>query len=589
MDHPVIVTFLLLALIAFLYFAAPFLKPLALAVLLSFALAPIAGRLERRMPRALAVVLTVVSSLGLLLVVGLVVWNQLGSLTRNIDRYTTNIERHMGEWWVKDDSPSTIEKLSKLGETVTEQLGDADETPQERAIQKVEVVRQPSVSERISEAVGPFVEIAGVGAFVLILVLFMLIHREDLRDRIVQIFGSQNVSHTTRLMDEAGGRISKYLGMLSIVNATFGLVVGVGLWLIGVEYAVLWGFLAGALRFVPYVGPGLAFLLPVVFSAASSASATQPILVIALFAVLETLANVVVEPVVYGKTTGISALGLLVAALFWTWLWGALGLLLSTPLTVCLAVLGKSIPALRAFGTLLGETAELPPDVKFYQRVLANDTDGAIELVETLAQERPPDQMYDEVLVPALSLGERDEQDRAIDDAQRSLLWRVTWDLVEELESSSAAARPTVGGGGPLRVAGVAATDSADALALRMLGRTLAGSSLELKSVEAEGTPMDVAEKVVALAPELVLLSHVIPAGLAQARYLVRRLHARLPEVPIVVGLWGSPEQAQAAAAKFAEAGAAKVVDSLAAARDALTTARPPEPKPTGALVGTAS
>jgi predicted PurR-regulated permease PerM len=590
MDHPIIITFLILALVAFLYFGATFLKPLALAILLSFALAPLASRLERWMPRALAVVLTVVISLGLLVVIGLVVWNQLGSLTANMERYTANIERHVGQIWPRQAS-TPLDKLSKLGEKVSEQLGDNEGLPPAQPPPKVEVVRHYSISERISDAVGPFLEIVGTGAFVLILVLFMLTHREDLRDRIVQLFGSHNVSQTTTLMDEAGGRISRYLGMLSIVNASFGLIVGLGLWAIGVDYAVLWGFLAGALRFVPYLGPGLAFLLPVVFSVASSPSITEPILVVALFAVLETLANVAIEPVVYGKTTGISALGLLVAALFWTWLWGALGLLLSTPLTVCLAVLGRWIPALRAFGTLLGETAELPVSLRYYQRILANDEDGAIELIETLGKERRPAQIYDEVFLPALSLCERDEARGVVDEAQRSRLWRITWDIVEELGASLEDRRgvSTRAAATSPKVIGVAATDSADSLALRMLGRLVVEADVDLHTIEAEGTPLSLTERIVAESPELILISHVIPAGLANARYLVRRLHSRLPSVPIIVGLWGNPEEARAIAQRFTEAGATKIVTDLAEACSALSTARPTDSKMPGALVGAGS
>jgi predicted PurR-regulated permease PerM len=590
MDHPIIITFLILALVTFLSFGAAFLKPLALAILLSFALAPLARRMERYLPRALAVVLTVVFSLGLLVLVGMVVWNQLGSLTANIDRYEANIQGQIGRH-LRGHSATPLDKLSKLGERVSEQLDEAEEAAVARQdIPKVEIIRHNTLTEQLTDAVGPFVEVAGTGAFVLILVIFMLMHREDLRDRVVQLFGSQNVSRTTTLMDEAGGRISRYLGMLSIVNASFGLVVGLGLWAIGVEYAVLWGFLAGALRFVPYVGPSLAFLMPVIFSFASSTSLTQPLMVMGLFAILETVANVAIEPVVYGKTTGISALGLLVAAMFWTWLWGALGLLLSTPLTVCLAVLGRSIPALGAFGTLLGETAELSPDVRYYQRILANDADGSIEVAEGLASEKPPIEVYDQVFLPALSLGERDESRGMIDEAQRSRLWRITWDIVEELASSDeGAAGISSAGQPPRKVIGVAASDSADALALRMLGRLLAPSQVELRTVLTDGTPLELAERIVEQAPDAVLISHVIPAGLAHARYLVRRLHARLPGVPIIVGLWGNPEEAQAAVPKFLDAGATKVVPTLAAAREALTAPAATEPRSPAALVGAAS
>ena len=449
----------------------------------------------------------------------------------------------------------------------------------EQAIQKVEIVRNPSVTQRVTEAIGPYLEVVGTGAFVLILVLFMLMQREDLRDRIVKLFGSRNVSHTTKLMDEVGGRISRYLGMLSIVNMGIGVVVGLGLALIGVEYFVLWGFLAGALRFIPYVGPGLAFAMPLVFSIADTTTWTQPLMVLALFAVMEGAANTVVEPVIYGKTTGISALGLLAAALFWTWLWGPMGLLLSTPLTVSLAMLGKSVPALGAFWTLLGEETDLAPEIRFYQRVLADDPEDAIELVESLEKEQTRIQIYDGLFLPALSLAERDQAAGLIDEAQRERLWRTTWDLIEEMESTPRAVDESPRAAGPLKVVGIAAGDSADSLALRMLGRLLTGSGVELEILESGGTPLELTERIVTIAPELVLLSHVMPAGLTSARYLVRRLHSRLPSLPVIVGLWGAGENVSATAAKFTELGAQKVVGTLGDVRAALMSAHPAESK----------
>ncbi len=239
-------------------------------------------------------------------------------------------------------------------------------------------ISRPSFQDRLRSATGPYLEFLGVGSFVLILVLFMLMGREGLSDRIVGLFGHRQVSLTTRTMQEIGQRISRYLATFALVNSGFGLVIGLGLWLIGVPFAVLWGCLAAMLRFIPYVGPAVAFILPLVFSFAHFPGWAKPLEVVALFAVVEAALTSFLEPVIYGKTTGISALGLLVAAMFWTWLWGTMGLLLSTPLTVCLAVLGKYVPSMWFFAALLNEEAELEPDVRFYQRLVALDREGAI-------------------------------------------------------------------------------------------------------------------------------------------------------------------------------------------------------------------
>ena len=207
-------------------------------------------------------------------------------------------------------------------------------------------------------------------------ILFMLINREALGDRIVQLFGHRQINLTTRTMKEIGQRISHYLASIMLVNLGFGLTVGGGLWLIGVPYAALWGCMAAMMRFIPYVGAGVAFLLPLIFSVAYFPGWRQPLEVVAFFGVVE-VALSYLEPVIYGKTTGVSALGLLVAAMFWTWLWGLLGTLLSTPLTLCLAVLGKYVPSLGFFATLLGQDAELDQNIRFYQRLVSLDQDGA--------------------------------------------------------------------------------------------------------------------------------------------------------------------------------------------------------------------
>src|SRR3954465_6993159 len=258
--------------------------------------------------------------------------------------------------------------------------------------------------------------------------------REDLSDRIIGLFGNRQISLTTRTMEEIGRRISRYLATFALVNSGFGLVIGLGLGLIGVPYAVLWGCLAALLRFIPYVGPAAAFLLPLVFSFAHFPGWAQPLEVVALFGVVEVLLNSYLEPVIYGKTTGVSALGLLVAAMFWTWLWGTLGLLLSTPLTVCLAVLGKYVPSLQFFATMLGEEAELEPDVRFYQRLVALDRDGSVALTEEAIKKQPRVEVFDQILVPALVRAERDALRDELQEQEREFVWRVVGEVLENLE-----------------------------------------------------------------------------------------------------------------------------------------------------------
>ncbi len=582
---PFQMTLLIFATIAFLYFTGEVLKPLALSVLLSFALAP-AARLGERfgLPRVAAVVLTVVLSLGLLGGIGYVVAQQLTSLAIRLPDYQENIEVKLNRV-IKPGEQTAANRLKDLADRVTAKM-EKPPAPQpggETPIQKVEVIDRPSIQEQLRGATGPYLEFLGVGSFVLILVLFLLMGREELSDRIVGLFGHRQVSLTTRTMQEIGQRISRYLATFALVNSGFGLVIGAGLGLIGVPFAVLWGCLAAMLRFIPYVGPAVAFILPLVFSFAQFPGWAKPLEVVALFGVVEAVLTSFLEPVIYGKTTGISALGLLVAAMFWTWLWGTLGLLLSTPLTVCLAVLGKYVPAMWFFGILLREDAELEPNVRFYQRLVALDREGAIEVVEAQLKKRPRVEVFDDVLVPALSRAERDE----LDETMQAFVWGVVGEILDGLEgtpdfSLASLALSADGGTGsddrepaavPMPIVGLVADDTSDALVLRMLGQLLAPAGCSMELIADTDSSLQVIEWVVEQAPTLVVISHLPPEGLTLARYLVRRLRAQFAELPIVVGRWGQDDGAASAAEQLVSIGASRVVFTLADAQARILSA----------------
>ena len=432
MDHPVVVTFLILAVIAAMSLAAEVLKPFALAVLLSFALAPLAGFFERqRVPRAIAVILTVALALASLSGIGFVVVRQLSTLAYQLPDYQKRMQEKVDFLKPSDDT------AFRRAQNVASELAKSLDAPivKGREALDVRVIDEPTFGQRLQGAVGPYLEFVGVGVFVVILVLFMLMNREAFGDRIVQLFGHRQINLTTRTMGEIGQRISRYLAMITLVNAGFGLTVGVGLWLIGVPYAVLWGCLAAMMRFIPYVGAAVAFLLPLIFSAAYFPGWRQPLEVLAFFGVAE-VALSYLEPVVYGKTTGVSALGLLVAAMFWTWLWGLLGTLLSTPLTLCLAVLGKYVSSLSFFATLLGEEAELDQNIRFYQRLVSLDQDGATAVVEAALEERPRVEVFDQMLVPALSRAERDVARGELEESDMAFIRRVISEILDDLEGT---------------------------------------------------------------------------------------------------------------------------------------------------------
>jgi hypothetical protein len=319
------------------------------------------------------------------------------------------------------------------------------------------------------------------------------------------------------------------------------------------------------------VGPAVAFLLPLVFSIAYFPGWRQPLLVVALYGTLEAVANSFLEPVVYGRTTGVSALGLLVAAMFWTWLWGGLGLLLSTPMTVCLAVLGKYVPGLGFLATLLGEETALEPDVRFYQRLLAGDQDGAVAILDAALKGHPRADVFDQVLIPALSRAERDRSSDDIDETELTFIWRVVGELLDDLEETTPAAEPEPEkADSALTVLGIASNDQGDVLALRMLGQLLPRSQCTLTIMGPPESPLKLGEKVSDSRADLIVVSHLPPVGATTARYLVRRLRARFALLPILVGRWRDRGDAAEVVERLKGVGATCVALRLAEARDVI-------------------
>ncbi len=590
MDHPVAITFLIFAIIGFMYLAAEVLKPLALAILLSFALVPISRLLERiKVPRVLAVVLTVLIVMGGLGTMGYEVGQQLNKLANDIPKYEENVKQRLEA--MRPLQSGAIDKVKQV-------VGDVGKglSPRRPEVQEVRVVSEPDFGAQMSKLVGPYIEGLGSAFIILILLLYLMINRENMSDRLIRVFGHGKISLTTRTIEEVGRRISNYLVMFALVNSTFGFIVGMGLWAIGIPYALLWGFLAGSLRFIPYAGAATAFTLPLLFSIAilqPEDSWARPLLVVALYGVLELAANMFLEPMIYGKTTGVSALALLVSAMFWTWLWGGIGLLLSTPLTVCLAVLGKYVPSLGFFATFLREEVDLEPGVRFYQRLLAMDQDGASTVIDGILKKHPRAEVFDKVLVPTLSMAERDFARGDIDEREQAFILRVVTDVLEDLEgepevnlaslsmANEAEAQkelprkekkgsldPEFEPLEPLKILAVPAADSTDLFVLKLLAHLLEPSGIAIEIAEELQTPLKVVERIEAETPDLVLISHLPPDGLTAARYLVRRIKARNPQLTVVVARWDEAKDAETAAERLTAAGASTMLGSLAETRD---------------------
>lgn len=558
--------------LAGLYWMQAVLIPLAITVLLTFLLAPVVGALERqRLRHVPAVLVTVVFAFSLIAVVGWTFTRQLVTLADEVPRYRTNIQAKIADLRGASKGGS-VEKMQKTVEDVVGEMQKTDEPGPARDKPIAVVVEPPSL---LAHLPGLVQAVASAGV-VTLLVIFMLLERRELRDRVILLIGYRRLTATTRALDEAGARITRYLLMQSIINGSFGVAVGFGLFLTGVPYAIIWGFLAAALRFIPYVGSVIAALLPLVLSLALFPGWLQPVLVIALFVVLELVTGTLVQPWLYGQSAGVSQVALLVAVTFWTWLWGPAGLLLATPLTVCLIVLGKHLPALGFLVVLMGDRPVIEAKARYYQRLLARDQDEATDVVEAFVQAEGRELVYDAVLLPALFYAKQDRDRGLLTEADSQFVVQATRDILDVLAQDTASGAALDTAAAAVTLFGYPARDEADAVALDMVRRLLVpvGYRMDVSA------PAMLTAEVVAWVEEhragLLCIGTVAPGGLSQARLLCKRLRSQYPALKIVVGRYGLHDEMDADRLHLLAAGADHVETSVQDTQRTLVQLRPP-------------
>ncbi len=542
-----------------LYLGREFLIPLAVAGLVTFVLNPTVRVFERRLPRAAAVVLVVILTFSVL---GAFTWAlalQAASLGEEIPSYRDNLKRKIAE--IRGASRGgVIEKVQSATKEVVEELQKEDKPvkPAEKPVPVV-VKSQALAFWQLPVVLGA---LGNVG-LVLVLVIFMLLERLQLRDRLIRLIGLGRIATTTKAMDEAAQRITHYLTMQTLINGTYGLGVALGALLIGLPYAFLWGSLAAVLRFIPYVGPWAAGLIVSLVGLAVFDGWLQPVLIAALFIALELFTNLVLETYLYSQSAGVSQVGLLVAVAFWTWVWGPVGLALATPLTVCLVVLAKYVPDLDIVSILMSDEPVMGPARSYYQRLVARDESEAATLVQDYVASHPGQDVYDEVFVPALNHAQRDHGRGRITDADARFVERTTRELIEELDLSEPPTEPVLR---PVAsVLGLPAHEEADEVALQMLRQQLDPSRFTVDVASPDLLVSEAIAVVEARAPAAVLIGALAGGGHAlHLRYLCKRLRARFPDLPIVVGWWGADGGDEAAREAMVAAGADRVTASLA-------------------------
>jgi len=597
--------------VATLYFARDLLIPLALSALLTFLLSPLVTRIERWIGRIAAVLLVVALIFTGFGAAGWMLTRQLVDLATKLPEYKGNIATKLHAFELPKGGvftklSATVEELKKelpggsgaagvpliqdAGRPGTATVSNPD-TPPALPVQVVETSRANPM-ELIRLIIAPLLGPLGTASLVLVLVICMLFQREDLRNRLIRLIGQGRIGATTRAMDDAGHRVSRYLLMQLLVNVIYGTVIAIGLYFIGVPNAGLWGAFATVLRFIPYIGPWIATIFPTLLALAISPHWTVPILTIALFAGLELLLNNVMEPLLYGAHTGVSSIALIVAAVFWTWLWGPLGLVLATPLTVCLVVMGRHIPRLSFLSVVLGDEDALTPAEDCYHRLLTPGERDELEFVESFLKANSLTALYDCVFIPTLIAAETDARAELLDKEQLSNVEQSMRDIIEDLGTRPTVPSMTFAEKGkdvadekapPLptvapdcRVFCLPARADRDELAGTMLVQLARQQGFGAQNAPAKLVTGELLTLVENSEVDVICISVVAPSTVIHARYLCLKLRALLPNLKIMIGLWDATDEVTEATKRLRDSGADEVVTTLADALVHMARLAPP-------------
>lgn len=563
--------FALVVAVAVLYLAREVIIPLALAVLFAFVLAPLVRRLEAlRIGRPAATFLSVAIGMAVVAGVGWVATDQAVSLAGKLPEYKDNITRKLRD--LRSPPEGNLGKAAKAIKELESEAAGKPGKPEKPAAQKPPAVDLPDNPLEFIARLGlPLAALLVVVAAVIVISTLMLLQRDDLRDRIVRLGGEGRIHITTQAMDDAAGRVSRYLLTLLVVNICYGAPLGIALYFLGIPNALLWGLLATILRFVPYVGAPAAAVMPITLAFAIADGWGLIAWTIGVIVALEFVVAYVIEPWLYGASTGLSPIAIVFAAIFWTWLWGPIGLLLATPLTVCIAVVGRYIPRFSFLSVILGADPVLPPHVRLYQRARVLEHDEALELAEQHVRERGLLAAYEEMLMPALLLAKRDSRNLSLDPQHEQDVLGALRRVVEELEErvDERAAEPAGAGKAapaPLPSPAICLVPSqgdADSIAALMLARAIAPERYRPYIVPHEKLASEMLEEIAAHCDKAVLISAVPPSAAANASYLCKRLRQRFPQLKIVVALWHAEGNFERVAARLRQAGADEVVTRI--------------------------
>ena len=564
--------------VAGLHVAREILIPVALAVLISFVLAPLTVILRRAgLARVPAAIVVVVVSFGAMLGIGALGTLQLSQLSEKLPQYQTNLRDKIRSMKGSSAGSGAVSRatsvLQDIGREITggsvPDATAATPTLESRSGTPVPVEIRSSPPNPLRTAIGfvqPLLNPLASAGLVVLFVVFFLLQREDLRDRVIKLLGTSELYRTTEVMDESAARLSRYFLLQTALNAAFGAAVGIGLWIIGVPSPLLWGIFAMLMRFVPYVGSVIAAIFPVALAAAVDPGWTMVGWTVALFAIGEPIMGQVIEPMVFGAHTGLSPVAIVIAATFWTWLWGPIGLVLATPLTLCLVVLGSYTKRLQFLHVLLGDQPALTPQESFYQRLIAGDPSEVIEQADQQLKERTLIEYYEEVALKGLALAQRDMNNGDLPAERQTLLINGVHELVDDMADRDVGAISATAGGrgvgtpendGAQRTAIAAGEISQKPAAIEVLcigGRGAvdqAASTLLVQVLANKGIGAELNEDQGARGLEvangsqstirLVCVSYVAYARPAHVRLMLRRVRRVYPRAVVVVCFFCMP------------------------------------------------
>jgi predicted PurR-regulated permease PerM len=592
-----------LVIVLALIWARPVLIPIAMAVLLTFLLNPLVRTLQHRGLGRLGSVILAVSGAGIILMsMGIMVTNEVASVLAKLPQHTTIIK-------AKVQSLRRLNSGILIGQFET-MIDEISQEIQESPTGKTLVLKKPPIlvpqpnasSEAVASSsrasfpwmsltgyLGSALEVLGTLAFSMILLVFFLLGREDLRDRIVLLAGKARLALTSKALEDVTERITRYILMVALLNGGYGLLMTIGLYFLRVPNAFLWGFLAAGLRFIPYVGPWVGAIFPIVMSLATSDGWSFPLGVFGYIVVLELISNNVIEPMAFGHSTGVSPTALIISAAFWMYLWGPIGLVLSAPIAVCLVVLGKNIAQLNFLNLLLGDGPALRDHVGLYQRLMLGDQQEASALILERMKTSPVEEVYDALLIPSLNYTRRDlQRDYLSDDDQRMIIEGMRKTLLvldesahcltaetlslqilkeqapalQDLEALAVLRLPTV--------LGCPARDDTDDVGLEMLRQLLNPTRFILEVASVDSLVSELVARIAENPPVAICIASLPPGGKSHARYLCKRLREAAPEIQIIVGRWGPNGVSKLDRERLVAAGANSVTTTLLETRKLL-------------------